>query len=121
MKASKNPGVGRVDVFEAETTQLVRRYNDLGVPAAIAFDAAGDVYVADSRRNDVYIYQVRTLLRRLTDETDEPVALAFDENENVYVSNTNGNAVTVYQAGKKTLIRSITGGIDKPKPLAFGP
>jgi sugar lactone lactonase YvrE len=123
IKSTKQFTTGQVDFFEAGTADLRRRYVELAVPAAVAFDKTDHLYVADSRRNDVYVYvpNERTLARRLTDDLDGPASLAFDTSENVYVGNATGNSVTFYNAGKKTLAQTITNGIAEPVAIGFGP
>ena len=123
IKASKQFTTGQVDYFEAGDAGLRRRYVELGVPAALALDATEHLYVADSRRNDVYVYapNQRTLARRLTDDLDGPASVAVDEAGDAYVGNVTGNSVTVYKAGAKTLVQRITEGIGKPVAIVFGP
>jgi hypothetical protein len=90
-------------VSNGEDTRASRRYVDLGVPSALAFDSTGNLYVADSKRSDVYVYEhdSRTLLRRLTEDVNKPLALLVGEG-NVYVGN-KGDVVTVYPIGSKKL------------------
>jgi sugar lactone lactonase YvrE len=123
IKSSKPFTTGQVDYFEAGAADLRRRYVELGVPAAVTLDATEHLYVADSRRNDVYVYvpNQRTLARRLTDDLDGPASLALDKNGDVYVGNTTGNSVTVYKAGAKALMQTISDGVTKPVAIAFGP
>jgi serine/threonine protein kinase, bacterial len=123
IKSTKQFTTGQVDFYEAGNPDLRGRYVELAVPAAVALDKTGYLYVADSRRNDVYVYvpHQRTLARRLTDDLDGPASLAFDKSGNVYVGNTIGNSVTVYGAGKKTLEQTITNGVADPVAIGFGP
>lgn len=123
IKSTKQFTTGQVDFYEAGNPDLRGRYVELAVPAAVALDKTDHLYVADSRRNDVYVYvpHQRTLARRLTDDLDGPASLAFDTSGNVYVGNSIGNSVTVYSAGKKTLAQTITKGVADPVAIAFGP
>jgi sugar lactone lactonase YvrE len=123
VKSSKQFTTGQVDYFEAGDAGLRRRYVELGVPAAVTLDASEHLYVADSRRNDVYVYvpNQRTLARRLTDDLDGPAAIALDKAGDAYVGNGTGNTVTVYKAGTKTLTQTISDGVAKPVAIAFGP
>jgi DNA-binding beta-propeller fold protein YncE len=50
-----------------------------------------------------------------------PAALALDPSDNVYVANlVNHSSVLVYSAGAKTLLQTITKGVDQATALLVG-
>lgn len=102
-------------------------------PTAIAFDASGNVYVANSSGstcgttdgeptcNVVLVYPPlsKSPSGGITTGIDNPDALAFDSSGNLYVANEGGNTVTVYAAGSGTPSRTISIGIHHPDALAI--
>jgi sugar lactone lactonase YvrE len=96
----------------------------LGEADALAFDAEGNLYVADSGANTVYVFApgATTPKSKLTG-LSFPDALAFDAEGNLYVadSGANANAVYVFAPGatKPTPAATLTTGVDGPSALAF--
>jgi DNA-binding beta-propeller fold protein YncE len=121
--ATKHGMTAKVQCYEAGSTYPWRGYGDLGQPSAMAFDAGGDLYVADFKRNDIYIYKTGGLYlwRRITDDLDKPRALVLDAAGDVYAANEGNSTVTVYRSGTKTLLRTISSGLKKPMNLMWGP
>jgi DNA-binding beta-propeller fold protein YncE len=100
-------------------------------PSAMAFDHAGNLYVANSAKgaNTVTVYAVggTNLLRAIRMGINRPADLAFDHKENLFVSNNLGRvphkkrlgSVSVYAPGTNSPLRTITNGVVTPHGLAF--
>ena len=110
----------------APGSESVRRTITAGLtlPAALAFDGFGNLYVANNGGYTVTVYAPRSknVLRTISQGVQSPAALAFDRNGNLYVANqgNNGfNTITVYAPGETTVMRTISQGIFFPVALAF--
>jgi sugar lactone lactonase YvrE len=97
-------------------------------PFRLAFDDAGDLYVANGPPGSehasnvtVYAPSSSTLQRTITDGVDGPWALALDHAGNLYVANASASTVTVYAAGGTTLLKTISNGVAYPESIAIGP
>jgi sugar lactone lactonase YvrE len=95
----------------------------LDFPGALAFDAHGNLYVANVGNNTVSEFAPgRTTPSAILTGLDEPVSLAFDAQGNLYVANNGANSVgttvSVFAPGSTTPTRTLT-GLDNPYALAF--
>jgi sugar lactone lactonase YvrE len=89
--------------------------------AAQAFDSRGNLIVADSTGNTVYVFTPGSTVPTATlTGFSDPVAIAVDANDNVYVSNRGGNTVDVLAAGTYETLRILT-GLDNPTAIAVDP
>jgi DNA-binding beta-propeller fold protein YncE len=95
-------------------------------PQAIAFDASGDLFVANyapasqgGENIAEYSPGVDEPLRIFTQGLDAPVQLAVDANQNLYAANKNSNTITVYSTRTGKLVRTISAGIEEPVSMAF--
>jgi sugar lactone lactonase YvrE len=90
-------------------------------PSAFAFDASGNLYVANFDKGNefagsitVYSAGTATLLRTITDGVSAPRSVAIDAAGKLYVANTsikpNGGNVTVYASGSGKLLQTISDG-----------
>ncbi|MEO6834487.1 MAG: NHL repeat-containing protein [Candidatus Tumulicola sp.] len=114
-------------VYAPGTEKVLRTITaGLNGPVALAFDASGNLYVANSPQYGgpstvtVYAPGSNNVLRTISQGVDFPDALAFDAAGNIYVANTAYSGdVTVYGPGKTTVRRTITQGIIQPLALAL--
>ena len=97
-------------------------------PKALAFDASGQLYVANvppdpSDPGSVSVFNADTgkLVRTITDGIYEPDSFAFDGSGNLYVANSFSSAVTVYAPGASSPFETITDGVSNPFAIALGP
>lgn len=99
-------------------------------PNAVAFDSAGNAYVASSGGGPssfpsaVYVYQPGAIepYKAITNAVDIPERLAFDSSGNLYVANfgfANPSSVAVFSPGSDAPSRIIYDGIYDPVSLAF--
>jgi sugar lactone lactonase YvrE len=121
-----------VTVYAPGSTMVLRTIKK-GVdnPAALVFDGAGNLYVANygcpasSCRHvlpstvAVYAPGSTKTLRTIRTAVDQPFALTFDGSGNLYVANYGLNTVTVYGPGGTKVLRTIKKGVDRPDALAF--
>ncbi|HEY1656600.1 MAG TPA: hypothetical protein VGF86_15965 [Candidatus Tumulicola sp.] len=85
--------------------------------SALAFDASGNLYVANKAANTVTVYSPGsdTVLKTLQG-FDGPDALKFDAHGNLYVANYQGNTVSDVPIGRGKA-RTISDGVNAPKAL----
>ncbi|MGA8534187.1 MAG: NHL repeat-containing protein [Candidatus Tumulicola sp.] len=109
-----------VSVYSLQTGALLRVVPN-GGPRALAFDAKGNLYVANDRANTVTVYASgkTSVLRVITSGLDVPNALAFDRSGSLYVSNNHNDTVTVYAAGSSKILRTIDQGVHGPHDVIF--
>ncbi|HEY1428810.1 MAG TPA: hypothetical protein VGF18_04510, partial [Candidatus Tumulicola sp.] len=92
---------------------------DVSQPRDIAFDRDGDLLVANTKANNVTVYQPgRTTPNQTIDESiKHPTALAFDTSGNLYVANRGDNFITIYGPGKYKFKGEIGQGVTSPEAL----
>lgn len=133
--ASSSPRTGATHLYVANGsrntvvvsdpgTGAVVRTISVGVkrPDALAFDAAGNLYVANAGDDGVVTVYARESgrpLRRISHGIASPNALAFDRSDSLYVSNGTTHTVTVYAGGGTKLSRTISRGLKTPGVLEF--
>ena len=89
----------------------------LGSPAGLAFDAAGNLYVADVRGTTVSKVTPAGAVSTFASGINGPDGLAFDAAGNLYVGIVNGTAVDkVTPAG---VVSAFASGLNAPDGLAF--
>jgi hypothetical protein len=97
---------------------------ELNGPSALAFDALGNLFVANTGPNGNGGSTVSVFAPGRTTPTttlaglSTPNALAVDASGNLYVTNFSGNSVSVF-APDGTPIATFTGGLNGPRALAF--
>jgi hypothetical protein len=141
--SSSSSSGGGVNVYSlGRRGKLVRTIGTDGTPRSIAFDASGNLYVAEaasssssssssSSAGSIAVYAVGSG-RQMFDVTrgvNSPTAVAISANGVLYVANgaasssssssgTNGS-ITIYRRGNRKLFRTISNGIGNPIALAF--
>jgi hypothetical protein len=100
----------------------------LSLPEHIAFDSAGNVYVA-SQGNDI-IHEFSSTGRDLgvfaSTGLSQPTGLAFDARGDLYVSNNDGNQASPYKdiirvfSSRKRELGGLSARVYGPESLAFG-
>ena len=91
----------------------------LDEPDGLAFDAAGNLYVANDRNNTISrIARAGIISTFVVGGLDHPDGLAFDAAGNLYVANYGNNTISkVTPAGAVSTF--VSSGIDEPEGLAF--
>ena len=88
------------------------------LPFGLAFDSAGNLYVANAGNNTVSEVTPAGAVSTFASGFNLPVGLAFDSAGNLYVANSNGTTVSeVTPAG---VISTLASGFNGPFGLAFG-
>ena len=124
---------GGVDTLTQSLTLTVTAVNDapsfalrprttltgLSNPKALAFDSAGNLYVANLVGNTVSKFApgATTASATLTG-LDGPSALAVDGEGNLYVANSGNFTVSIFARGATSPTATLT-GLNRPKGLAF--
>jgi sugar lactone lactonase YvrE len=119
-------GNSSINVYEAGTTKLLRTITKgVATPLSLAFDATGNLYVADSTYPHpavtVYAPGSSKPLRKLTKELTGPSEIAFDPSNNLFVMNVPANgtrSIIEYKAESDKVLRKITSGISSPQAIA---
>jgi hypothetical protein len=123
-------GPGQILVYSGKGVQIPSRTitADIGNPAGLAFDAAGNLYVADSDKDQVTVYDpTGKELKNKTLQTDKSYnasGVQIDGEGNVWVaSRTNSNIgigeIQIFHKGGQ--IQTITQGLVYPLGIAFIP
>jgi DNA-binding beta-propeller fold protein YncE len=117
---SSNPAlVGAIPIAGGPALATI---TGLGEADALAFDAEGNLYVADYAASAVYEYApgATTPKSKLTG-LNSPDALAFDTEGDLYVADAGASAVYVFAPGatRPTSALTLTIGVDEPSALAF--
>ena len=91
------------------STTPTATFTGVSGPEALAFDANGNLYVANYYGGvTVYAPGSTTPTATLTG-LNQPVALAFDANGNLFVTNSGNNTVSEFAAGALTPTATLTG------------
>ena len=119
-------GNSSINVYEAGTTKLLRTITKgVDIPLSLAFDAAGNLYVADAAYPHpavtVYAPGSSQPLRKLTKELTGPSEIALDPSNDLFVMNVPANgtqSVIEYEAQSDKVLRKITRGVSSPQAIA---
>jgi sugar lactone lactonase YvrE len=104
---------------EKGTTKPSGTLNGLNDPHAVAFDANGDLFVANSKGTTVSEFAPGSTKPKATlSETGHPYALAFDGKGDLFVANFGGTTVSEFAPGSTTPTATLT-GLNHPHVLAF--
>ena len=103
-----------VAVTTAESTSL---YTVGSSPAAMAFDAAGNVYVANTMDNSISKITTNGVVSRFATVGDNPAALVFDGAGNLYVANSDEGTITKISPQATATLFATVG--DRPSSLVF--
>jgi DNA-binding beta-propeller fold protein YncE len=93
----------------------------LSQPYSVAFDASGNLYVANGFTNTVSKVAAgsTTATPFITSGLNHPYALAFDAGGNLYIANNGNSTVSKVAAGTSTATPFVTSGLNAPYDLAF--
>ncbi len=118
---------GEVVEYGADSRKVLRTITDgINRPFSLAFDASGNLYVANhlsrGQKGSVTVYPPTgtTMLREITDGVSRPISVTFDKNSNLYVLNSGTTNVTVYALGASTPKETISDKIEHPLTMAYG-
>jgi DNA-binding beta-propeller fold protein YncE len=118
-----------VETYAAGSYEPIQRITKgIDGPVALAIDANGVLYVANSPslartscrcRSWISVYEPGSArpVRRITQGINRAAALAIDPWNDLYVANLGSNSVTVYAPGGATPIQRITDGARDPDSL----
>jgi DNA-binding beta-propeller fold protein YncE len=120
-------GNHQVIVYAGHSRRVLRRIAaGIEGPRSLAFDSAGNLYVANcfgmcfsDSSVTVYPNGSSNLALRISNGIDGPYGLAFDASDNLYVANAFNNTVTVYAPGQTQPSRTISSGLNWPLALAI--
>ena len=102
---------------------FVDNTHGLSVPAGLAFDAAGNLYVASEGNNMIFKVTPAGAVSTFVDNShglNQPIGLAFDASGNLYVANSNSDTIfKVTPAGAVSTFVDNTHGLGHPYALAF--
>jgi len=106
-----------IDVHAVPTEVLIPAIH----PQSIAFDSAGNLYVADSSLGTVLQYDStgNLLDAEFASGLDFPTSLAFDSAGNLYVANGRFGTVLQYDSTGNLLDAEFASGLDFPTSIAF--
>lgn len=108
---------GAIDVFAGEEAS-----NDLVKPYGITTDKEGRIFVTDTVRRLVFVFdehKAKTTFIGLKDNTFKmPVGVAVDLNNRVYVSDTGTDSIMVFSPDDKLLTQFGKGILDNPSGMA---
>lgn len=100
--------------------------NGISLPSTLAFDANGNVYVANWGPNmlrsfiSIYAPDGSSPTREIDRGISNPLSLAFSTDGSLFVANAGSNTVSVYgPAGR--LARTISSHVRNPSAIALGP
>ena len=115
-----------VTVYKPGTTSPYRTISDgISLPSTLAFDSAGNLYVANWGVNmfrssiSIYLPGQSSPTREITAGIGYPLSLAFDQAGNLYVANSALNTVTEYAPGSSKVERTIGKSIVSPVDLVI--
>jgi sugar lactone lactonase YvrE len=97
--------------------------NGFGLPIGLAFDKAGNLYVADAEFGNNHIWEVPKGTTTMNDLNltglEQSVGIAFNAANNLYVTNNESSIVNAYHLGQTTPFATITDDISGPYSIAF--
>ncbi len=108
-------------VIALTMTLMIAAHAQLNSPEGLAFDGAGNLWVANAGSNQILELNPSngSVLATITAGLNEPTRLAFDSSGKLYVANTMANTITEYSG--TTLTGTITDShITKPLGVAVG-
>ncbi|HMB08558.1 MAG TPA: hypothetical protein VKP69_33110 [Isosphaeraceae bacterium] len=98
---------GTIERFDLATGQDLGPFaSGLNSPQGLAFDASGNLYVANAGNNTIAKITEAGMVSTFASGIDSPRGLAFDASGNLYVSSNNGN----FNGGSPDTISRITPG-----------
>ena len=100
---------------------------NLSAPQGLAFDGAGDIFIADPALGDVVEYAppyTGTALATLSFPSTTVLGLAVDSSNNLFVDEYNRNEIQEFAppyTGAATATMTASGGLSLPADIGFGP
>jgi streptogramin lyase len=107
--ADSSSGVLIFNPKKANSAPIGSLTNGVSVPAGLAVDKSGSLYVTNEGTNTVTVYPKGSSSPSLTISTgiDGPYGITVDSKGNVFVSNLNTNNITAYAAGQTSPYETI--------------
>jgi hypothetical protein len=97
--------------------------NGFGLPIGLAFDKAGNLYVADGEFGNNHIWEVPKGTTNMIDlkltDLEQSVGVAFNGANNLYVTNNESSVVNAYHLGQTTPFATINDDITGPYSISF--
>jgi hypothetical protein len=91
----------------------------LNLPAGVAVDRFGNVFIADTRNNLIEEWQPYPRgLFPLVDGLNGPAGVAVDDSGNVFIADTGNNAIKEWQASTRTVSTLVSSGLSFPNGVA---
>jgi DNA-binding beta-propeller fold protein YncE len=117
--ADASVGARRVIASTAPVTPFLT--TGISQPQGMAFDASGNLYVANQRTGTVSKVAAgsTTGVPFITSGLSQPFGLAFDASGNLYVGNYGNSTISRVAAGTTTATPFVTSGLNGPSYLAF--
>ena len=92
----------------------------LAVPADVAVDGLGNVYVADTYHSAIkeWLAASNTVTTLVSSGLSSPNGVAVDSSGNVYIADTGHNAIKEWLAASNTVITLVSSGLSSPNGVA---
>lgn len=104
----------------APQADFIRAYRyDFASPIRLAVDAAGSVYVADSKRGEVVVRAADGRVLQRQQGLGRPGAIAVDEAGQIYLADLDTGLISVYDSEWQTLFQFGVGEIQRPGDIAI--
>jgi len=92
----------------------------LSLPAGVAVDGAGNVYIVDTSHNAIKKWTVvsNTVTTLVSSGLLSPQGVAMDGAGNVYIADTSHNAIKIWTAASNTVATLVSSGLSLPSGVA---
>ena len=107
-------------ILAVSATVSIHAQIPLSTPQGLAFDSAGNLYVANYGTNQILIYNPALVQTgSISEGLSRPNKLAFDSLGNLYASNLGSYSITVYDPnGNQITSKTITNDVHRPEGVA---
>jgi sugar lactone lactonase YvrE len=124
VKGVHNLPNGSVTVYNlGSTAPSMTITQGIHTPTALAFDASGNLFVANLNGHSITVYHPNstTPFRTISNGATSPKAIAIGRAGDLYVANLYQNTISVYARSATKPRITITDGLDRPNSLALQP